>query len=247
MSLVDLSKKHCDVTVVSIFVNPTQFAPGEDFDKYPRTIEDDASMLVDKDVEFLFLPNKSDIYLEDASTSVHVGVVTEGFEGAIRPEHFDGVATVVAALFNIVQPHFAFFGQKDAQQVAVVKRMVRDLHIPVEIVVGETIRESGKLAMSSRNRYLNESERTQSEVLSQILVAIRDSVANGGDFAIAKAEALSRLAKEAPIAQVEYLDMVDSETFQKLTSFEGRDSCTVVLAAKYGTTRLLDNILVKRT
>jgi pantoate--beta-alanine ligase len=247
LSLVDLSKKHADVTVVSIFVNPTQFGPNEDFDKYPRTIEEDARMLVDRDVEFLFLPTREEIYPTGGATKVHVDGITSEFEGAIRPDHFDGVATVVAALFNIVQPHFAFFGQKDAQQVAVVKRMVKDLHFPIEIVVGDTVREQGSLAMSSRNRYLSEPEREQSSLLSAVLFDIRDALVKGTSFAFAKTEALGKLTREAPIAQVDYLDLVDPETFQKLTSFEGRDQATVVLAARFGATRLLDNILVRRT
>jgi pantoate--beta-alanine ligase len=247
LSLVDLSKKNTDATVVSIFVNPTQFAPGEDFEKYPRTVEDDARMLIDKDVEFLFLPHAQEIYPQGAATSVHVSGITSEFEGAIRPDHFDGVATVVTVLFNIVQPHFTFFGQKDAQQVAVVKRLVKDLHLPIEVVVGDTIREDGHLAMSSRNRYLSEEQRGQSQLLSEVLFQIRDSLVKGTSFAFAKSEALGRLAKEAPIAQVDYLDLVDPETFQKIASFEGRDAGTVVLAARFGATRLLDNILVKRT
>lgn len=247
LSLVDLSKKNTDATVVSIFVNPTQFAPGEDFEKYPRTVEDDARMLIDKDVEFLFLPNAQEIYPQGAATSVHVSGITSEFEGAIRPDHFDGVATVVTILFNIVQPNYTFFGQKDAQQVAVVKRLVKDLHLPIEVVVGDTIREDGHLAMSSRNRYLSEEQRGQSQLLSEVLFQIRDSLVKGTSFAFAKSEALGRLAKEAPIAQVDYLDLVDPETFQKIASFEGRDAGTVVLAARFGATRLLDNILVKRT
>lgn len=247
LSLVDLSKKNTGATVVSIFVNPTQFAPGEDFEKYPRTVEDDARMLVEKDVEFLFLPNAKEIYSEGAATSVHVAGITSEFEGAIRPDHFDGVATVVAALFNIVQPHFAYFGQKDAQQVAVVRRMVKDLHMPIAIVVGETVREEGSLAMSSRNRYLSDEQRAQSQLLSRVLFQIRDSLINGTSFESARSEAMGKLSKEAPIAQVDYLDLVDSETFQKLASFEGRDTGTVVLAARFGNTRLLDNILIKRT
>jgi len=247
LSLVDLSKKNTDATVVSIFVNPTQFGPNEDFAKYPRTLEEDARMLVEKDVEFLFLPTASEMYPDGASTAVHVSGITSEFEGAIRPDHFDGVATVVTILFNIVQPHFTYFGQKDAQQVAVVKRLVKDLHLPIEVVVGDTIRESGKLAMSSRNRYLSDEQRGQSQLLSEVLFLIRDSLLKGTSFAFAKSEALGRLSKEAPIAQIDYLDLVDPETFQKLTSFEGRDSGTVVLAARFGNTRLLDNILVKRT
>jgi pantoate--beta-alanine ligase len=247
LSLVDLSKNNTDATVVSIFVNPTQFAPGEDFEKYPRTIEDDARMLIEKDVEFLFLPNTHEIYPEGASTNVHVSGITSEFEGAIRPDHFDGVATVVTILFNIVQPQFTFFGQKDAQQVAVVKRLVKDLHLPIEIVVGDTVREEGKLAMSSRNRYLSDEQRGQSQLLSEVLFKIRESLLSGTSFAFAKTEALGRLSKEAPIAQVDYLELVDPETFQKMASFEGRDVGTVVLAARFGNTRLLDNILVKRT
>lgn len=247
LSLVELARKDADVVVVSIFVNPTQFAPHEDFDKYPRTIEDDARLLIERDVEFLFLPSIQEIYPTGARTFVEVRDIPSDFEGAVRPDHFRGVSTVVAALLNIVQPDFAFFGQKDAQQVAVVKQMVRDLHFPVQIVVGETVRENGSLAMSSRNRYLSETERSQSEILSRVLFSIKDQVLRGTSFGHARAEALALLAKQAPMAQLDYLDMVDPETFQKLTSFEGRYEATVVIAARFGATRLLDNIVIRQT
>lgn len=247
LSLIELSKKHADVTVVSIFVNPTQFAPGEDFETYPRTVDDDARLLVDRDVEFLFLPSAVEIYPAGAATSVHVHGITSGFEGAIRPDHFDGVATVVSALFNIVQPDFAFFGQKDAQQVAVVKRLVADLHFPIEIAVGETVREHGGLARSSRNRNLSPGEKEQSVLLSKILSDVQRELLRGSSFEKVREMAITELSVKAPIAKLDYLDIVDPETFQKLTSFDGRDLCTVVLAARFGNTRLLDNILVRRT
>lgn len=245
LSLVRLSKMHTDITVVSIFVNPTQFGPSEDFSKYPRTIEQDMSKLVEAEVEFLFLPEASEIYQKDASTSIVVDGVTAGFEGAIRPGHFSGVATVVASLFNIVQPSIAYFGQKDAQQVAVVKRMVRDLHIPVKIEVGDIIREDGKLALSSRNRYLNDAEHLESLSLSQLLTDLKQKVESGTSWEAAKTDAIHFLEQQAPNAALDYLEAVDSETFQKLTSFGDVDSFTAILAVRFRSTRLLDNIVIR--
>jgi pantoate--beta-alanine ligase len=244
LSLIKLSKMQTDVTVVSIFVNPTQFAPNEDFANYPRTIEDDTRLLIEADVDILFLPGVSEIYPDGASTSVEVGGVSEGFEGAVRPEHFKGVATVVTALFNIVQPTIAFFGQKDAQQVAVLKRMVRDLHIPIEIHVGETIRSEKRLALSSRNRYLSEDKKRSAEAVSKTIFQMREMILKGGSFESAKTAGLTLFASIAPSATLDYLETVDSETFRVVNSFEQVDSCTIVIAARFGGTRLIDNVVI---
>jgi pantoate--beta-alanine ligase len=244
LSLVELSRFQTDVTIVSIFVNPTQFGPNEDFSKYPRTLEDDTQKLTASGVDFLFLPQAEDIYPAGASTSIHVGEVTELFEGAIRPTHFDGVATVVTSLFNIVQPDLSFFGQKDAQQVAVIKRMVRDLHIPVRIVVGETTRESDGLAMSSRNRYLSPSDRSTSLAVFKALTAVRDCLGEGVLIEKAKDVGFKEFSSLAPEATLDYLDIVDSETFRPATSFDAARTYTIVIAARFGTTRLIDNLVI---
>ncbi|HYM21119.1 MAG TPA: pantoate--beta-alanine ligase [Candidatus Kapabacteria bacterium] len=244
LSLVRLSKERCAKTVVSIFVNPTQFSESEDFSKYPRTLSDDLAMLENEGVDIVFTPDASEMYPEGAATSIDVGELGRIFEGEIRPTHFAGVATVVSALFNIVQPAAAFFGQKDLQQVAVIKKMVRDLHIPTEIVVGETIREADGLAMSSRNRYLTESEREESLVLFRTLKMTRDEIESGmnpQDAMLAGKKFFSEIAGKALI---DYLAVVDPETFQIPNSFKPMQSVGIVIAAKLGATRLIDNILV---
>jgi pantoate--beta-alanine ligase len=255
LSLVRMSKQQVDVTVVSIFVNPTQFGQNEDFGAYPRPVESDVSKLVDAEVDFLFMPAAAEIYPKGHSTSVVVGDVTELYEGAIRPGHFQGVTTVVAILLNIVQPHVAFFGQKDAQQVAVIKRMVVDLQMPVDIVVGETIREQGRLAMSSRNVYLSDSQRLESEALSSALTAVRESLLLSEEIRRAKEAGIRVFESIAPHGKLDYLDIVHSETFHPIASFEpnsigndanrqGETPITIIMAARFGSTRLIDNMTV---
>jgi pantoate--beta-alanine ligase len=241
--MMDISES--DITVVSIFVNPTQFGPNEDFAKYPRTIDSDSAMLESAGIDVLFLPDKEVMYPSDSSTVVVVNQVTDEFEGAIRPGHFQGVSTVVALLFNIVTPDIAYFGQKDAQQVAVIKKMVRDLRFPLRIVVGETVRETDGLAMSSRNRYLSPQEREKSLELSRTLFLIKDLIAGGASFEEALTEGKKLLEKTGEIS-LEYLDLVDSETFTRARSFKGSESITAVIAAKIGKTRLIDNVVITR-
>ena len=248
-SLVQLSKQQADVTVVSIFVNPTQFGANEDFDCYPRTIEADTELLKEDEVDVLFLPDRSEIYPAGHATTIHVAGVTEGFEGAIRPGHFDGVATVVAILFGMVGPDLAFFGQKDAQQVAVIKRMVRDLGLPVRIVVGPTIRETGGLAMSSRNRYLSPEAQSQAKVLSATLERVRTAVLAGETVSAAVEGGRKLYEQGAPEgATLDYLAMVDAETFREVGSFEAitavRSEAVIIIAARFGAVRLIDNLPV---
>ncbi len=249
LSLVRLSKQQTDVTVVSIFVNPTQFGPNEDFSKYPRTLDSDESLLINANVDFLFLPDATEIYPEGHSTSIKVGLIGRTFEGAIRPGHFDGVATVVAGLFNIVQPDLAFFGQKDAQQVAVIRKMVRDLHVPVEIVVGPTSRESDGLALSSRNRYLSHNDRKEAVALWKTLEATSETLRAAKEISAAVRNGMTTFEKHAPQGRLDYIALVDSETFQPIDSFESIDlqsyPPTLVIAARIGETRLIDNIIVE--
>lgn len=245
LSLTKLSKKECDLTVVSIFVNPTQFGPNEDFSKYPRTLEQDSKMLESVDTEILFLPDKETMYPTEAATFVTVEGVTDNFEGEVRPGHFQGVSTVVASLFNIVTPDVAYFGQKDAQQVAVIKKMVKDLHFPLRIVVGETVREADGLAMSSRNRYLSPEDRERALTLSKTLSLVRQLISQGKLFEDALLEGKRFFAKTGEIA-LEYLDIVDSETFARAASFKDSESITALIAAKVGTTRLIDNVVITK-
>jgi pantoate--beta-alanine ligase len=240
-SLVRLSKIQCDVTVVSIFVNPTQFGAGEDFAQYPRTLSSDEQQLVEEDVEFLFVPSAADIYPNGAATSVHVHGLSELYEGAIRPGHFDGVSTVVAILFNIVQPDVAYFGQKDAQQVAVLKRMVADLHLPVKMIVGPTIRESNGLALSSRNTMLGGQATSESVSLSAALRITAMSLRSGQGIADARDRGISEFKRLAPHGELDYLSIVDSETFRQQASFEPTTGL-IIIAARFDTTRLIDNL-----
>jgi pantoate--beta-alanine ligase len=253
LSLIRLSKKQADVTVVSIFVNPTQFGPKEDFSRYPRTLESDISLLVQEDVDLLFLPSGEEIYPRGHASSIHVGKLGEVFEGAIRPGHFDGVATVVMSLFNIVQPHLAFFGQKDAQQIAVINQIVRDFHISTGIVIGPTIREEDGLALSSRNRYLGEQERNESSALSVTLAITLDELLGGTFVEIAKEKGLTAFREHAPHARLDYFELVDSETFLPMSTFSAPDwngpAPTLLIAARFansnGETRLIDNVRIE--
>ena len=244
-SLVRLSKKQADITVVSIFVNPTQFGVGEDFDRYPRTLESDSKILIEDSVDYLFAPDAAEMYPKGFSTSIHVKDVSDMFEGAIRPTHFDGVATVVYLLFQAVQPTIAFFGQKDAQQVAVIKRMVRDLKMPVKIVVGETIREGRGLALSSRNRMLDETAVAESDALYAALQTVRNRVFLGDAPDATKLAGIAKFERIAAHGKLDYLDIVDSETFQPVTSFERIGTpLTIIIAARFGATRLIDNMKI---
>ena len=245
LSLTKLSKKECDLTVVSIFVNPTQFGPNEDFSKYPRTLEQDSKMLESVGTNILFLPDKETIYPTGAATFVTVKGVTDNFEGEVRPGHFQGVSTVVASLLNIVTPDVAYFGQKDAQQVAVIKKMVKDLHFPLRIVIGETVREADGLAMSSRNRYLITEERERALTLSKTLNLVKEYILEGRLFDDVLLEGKRFFAKTGEIT-LEYLEIVDSETFTRVASFKESESITVLIAAKVGTTRLIDNAVITK-
>ncbi|SRR5581483_10590370 len=245
-SLVRLSKQQADVTVVSIFVNPAQFGPAEDFDRYPRMLETDAGILIEEEVEFLFAPAVDQIYPHGHDTRIYAGSIASRYEGARRPGHFDGVATVVSILFNIVQPQIAFFGQKDAQQLSVIRRMAGDLAIPVEIIAGPTIREADGLAMSSRNSYLSNAERMEAVGLFQTLIFVGELLLAGHPLEAAKLAGMDEFSRFAPHGMLDYLDIVHSETFQPMTSFERLEpgSTTIIIAATIGTTRLIDNIQV---
>jgi pantoate--beta-alanine ligase len=241
LSLVRLARKSCGLTVVSIFVNPLQFAPGEDLARYPRKPKEDAALLEREGVDLLYVPDANDFYPPDFSTSVEVAGVSEGGEGAVRPGHFRGVATVVAKLFLQVAPDVAFFGRKDLQQVAVVRRMARDLDFPISIEVGEIVREKDGLALSSRNVYLSPDERRLASRLPAILFAARDRAA-AGERDVVRLERETRRALEAAGLAVDYVEIVRTLTMERPASIEpGSALCA---AGRVGKTRLIDNVLL---
>jgi pantoate--beta-alanine ligase len=237
LQLVNRAKDLGGIVVVSIFVNPLQFGPTEDFDRYPRTLAADVAKL-DGLADFVFAPSPAEMYPDGApDTRVSAGPVASLYEGAIRPGHFDGMLTVVAKLFNIVGPDVAVFGQKDAQQVHLVGRMVRDLNLPVTIAVVDTVRENDGLALSSRNRYLDDTQRRAAVALSRSLAAASSAAAGGVEAVLAAAH--ESLDAE-PAVKLDYLVVVNPDTFQSVDA-EYRGHAVVLVAAHLGTTRLIDN------
>jgi pantoate--beta-alanine ligase len=242
LSLIKQARQQCSSVVASIFVNPTQFGPSEDFAKYPRTLSSDIEKLESAVVHYLFLPEAKDIYPQNYSTYVNVDGLSERLEGRIRPGHFRGVSTVVMKLLQIVQPQFAYFGRKDAQQAAIISRMAKDLNLDAEIVTCPIEREPDGLAMSSRNVYLNASDRQSATVLHRTLQAAQLLLQNGTRDALSLQSAMHRVLKEEPRAKVDYAEIVDAQTFEPLT--HSNRQAYVLIAAKFGETRLLDNMLV---
>lgn len=243
LSLVRAARAECDVVAVSIFVNPTQFGPNEDYAKYPRTLEQDCGLLEREGVHLVFAPTADEMYPEGASTFVLVEGVSERLDGASRPGHFRGVATVVSKLFHIVCPHKAYFGQKDAAQVAVLRKMVRDLNFPVQLVVCPTVREADGLAMSSRNRYLSPEERRQALVLSRSLKRVEEMVEQGERAAHRLIAAAREVFAEEPSVKVDYISVVDPDTLKEVS--EVSTGTLVALAAFVGGTRLIDNTILR--
>lgn len=246
ISLVELARRECDLVAVSIFVNPTQFGPKEDFSRYPRDTEHDLAMLKEAGVSWVFMPGVEEIYPPGFSTYVQVREVTNRLEGEMRPGHFEGVATVVAKLFNLVQPHRAYFGQKDAQQVVVIKKMVLDLNFPLEIRVGETLREPDGLAMSSRNVYLNPEERQAALVLSRALTAARELWGQGEHRGTTLLEAMFSTLAAEPLARPDYVSVANPTTLEELNDSGDAEEALASLAVRIGNTRLIDNVLLKR-
>ncbi len=245
MSLVARAQAECGACAVSIFVNPTQFAPNDDLSRYPRDMPRDMRLLGAAGVDLVFAPEPAEVYPPGSTSRIEVGPVSEPLEGARRPGHFAGVATVVAKLFNIVQPTRAYFGQKDAQQVAVIRRMARDLDMPLDVVVGETVREPDGLAMSSRNIYLSPPERAAAPALFGALDIARRMFAGGeGD-----AETLRRAMRDAvaaePAIELDYVSVADGETLREVE--RARAGCLASLAARLGRTRLIDNVVLGRS
>jgi pantoate--beta-alanine ligase len=242
IALVRVARAQCDVVAASIFVNPTQFGPNEDFAKYPRTFEQDCALLKAEGVALVFAPQPEEMYPPGASTFVEVEGVGDRLDGASRPGHFRGVATIVAKLFHIAGPDKAFFGQKDAAQVAVLRSMVRDLNFDLELIVCPTVREPDGLALSSRNRYLSASERAQALVLSNALNVIAAKYHAGEKDVACLLEAGRGVMATEPEVRIDYFAIVDWETLLPLT--EARAGALAAVAAYVGSTRLIDNTLL---
>ncbi|MDA8092082.1 MAG: pantoate--beta-alanine ligase [Nitrospiraceae bacterium] len=244
LSLIKAARSENDMVVVSIFVNPAQFAAGEDFDKYPRTMSEDLGKL-EALADIVFLPEKDSMYPPDFCTKVEIeGVFSETMCGPFRPGHFQGVATVVLKLFNIVQPSRAYFGQKDYQQAQIIKRLVKDMDLPLEVVVCPTLRESGGLALSSRNAYLKPEEKKAAAGLYRALQAGAKAVKEGQkNAALIGAAMRQALAAEPLISQVQYISVYDAETLKELEKIE-KNNVILAGAVVVGTTRLIDNLLI---
>jgi len=242
LSLVRLARKENSLVVVSIFVNPTQFGPSEDLTSYPRDLERDFRLLEKEGTNLVFMPGVEDMYPKGFSTWVDVEHITERLEGGSRQGHFRGVATVVAKLFNIIQPDRAYFGQKDAQQALVIKKMVAELDMKLKIVLGETIRERDGLAMSSRNSYLNPEERQSATVLYKSLSLAKQLWQDGETTTNTLIRKMQLLIRQEPPAQIDYISIADASTLEELKIIDR--TALVSLAVRIGKTRLIDNILL---
>jgi pantoate--beta-alanine ligase len=245
LTLVREAKKYADVVMVSIFVNPTQFGPNEDFSRYPRTLEADLALLAPLDVDAVFVPSVDEMYPKHDRTWVNVEQLDTHLCGATRPGHFRGVTTVVTRLFLICRPHVAVFGLKDAQQFLILRRMNKDLHFGIELVGVETVRESDGLAMSSRNRYLSEEERGEAVVVSQAVFEARARIEMGEKNVGTIIEGMHAKIAESSVAKIQYAEVVETDTLQPIETVEKGQEVLVAIAVYFGKTRLIDNQFVK--
>ncbi len=242
LSLIRKAKEIADMTVVSIFVNPTQFGEREDFGKYPKDLTRDADLAIAEGVDYLFTPSVEEIYPEGYSTHVEVKDLSEVMCGKSRPGHFRGVTTVVMKLFHIVLPTFAVFGQKDAQQAIIIKKMLQDLNMDVELVISPTVRHEDGLALSSRNSYLNEKERKAATVLYRALKEAERLIKDGKTDAQSIIGGMEKLIEAEPLARIDYISATDTENLKAVKKMSG--SVLIALAVFIGSTRLIDNIMV---
>jgi pantoate--beta-alanine ligase len=245
LSLVREARRMCDVVIVSVFVNPKQFAPHEDFTRYPRDLTKDTMALADYNVDYIFAPAPEEIYPKGFSTYVEVERLSEQLEGASRPGHFRGVATVLTILFNIVRADFAYFGQKDAQQTLVVKRLVRDLAFDTEIVILPTVREDSGLALSSRNAYLEPEDKRAAAVIYRALSHAEAAYSEGERNGKKLAEIVRADIEAEPRAEIEYVSVNDADTLERLDRLDDRP-VLIAVAARLGNTRLIDNIVLNK-
>jgi len=250
LSLIKIARKKADVVFVSIFVNPLQFGPGEDFERYPRDLKRDEKLCRDEGVDFIFYPENKDMYTEDYSTYTHVEKITEILEGKIRPDHFKGVTTVCLKLFNIIQPHFAVFGQKDAQQLIVIKKMVRELNLPLKIIAGEIKRESDGLAMSSRNTYLDKEQREDAAVLYRALNYAKRKIEEGynRDIDFLSRQMYKLIKSRSTVTKIDYIAFNNNRTLEEIKSLKTlkkNSEMLISLAVRFGKIRLIDNFVIK--
>ncbi len=244
LSLIRLARQRSDIVVVTLFVNPTQFGPTEDFDRYPRDFNRDRRLAEEAGCDILFAPESREMYGEDYLSYVEVEKLSRILEGEFRPTHFRGVTTVVAKLFNLTKPHLAVFGQKDAQQATIIKKMVRDLNFDIEIVVAPTVREPDGLAMSSRNVYLTPEERTDALVLKQSLDLAERLVQEGVRDPRKIIDEMKRLISSKNSAKLDYIAVVEPETLSPVTRLRDHQAVLVALAVRIGSTRLIDNTVI---
>lgn len=245
LSLVREARRMCDVVVVSVFVNPTQFGPSEDYEHYPRDLTKDTALLTDYNVDYIFAPAAEEMYPDGFSTYVNVSGLSKPLEGATRPGHFRGVATVVAILLNTIRPDFAFFGQKDAQQAVIIKRMVKDLALYSEIVVLPTVREGSGLAISSRNLYLSPEEQQSAAVIHRGLTKAEEVFAHGERHAGKLEEIVRTTIESEPGIRIDYISVVDAKTLDNLDKLDERP-VLIAVAAYVGKTRLIDNTILNK-
>ena len=245
LSLVREARRMCDVVVVSVFVNPTQFGPGEDFEHYPRDLTKDTALLTDYNVDYIFAPTVEEMYPKGFASYVNVEGLSEPLEGASRPGHFRGVATVVTILLNTVRPDFAFFGQKDAQQALVIRRLVKDLAFDTEVVILPIVREDSGLAISSRNLYLNAEEQASAAVIHRALVQAKNTFKEGERSAARIADVVRSTIESEPRARLDYVAIADAETLDPLERVDERPTL-IAVAAYIGKTRLIDNTILNK-
>lgn len=241
-SLIVRAASENDRVVVSDFVNPTQFAPNEDFGSYPRDLEHDIALCEEAGAHLLFHPAVEEIYDPNRTTSVHMTILSDELCGKSRPTHFDGVCTIVTKLFHIAAPHRAYFGEKDAQQLIIIRRMVQDLNFPIEVIGCPIIREEDGLAKSSRNTYLNSEERAAALVLHRALIYGEQLIKNGERCAFVVTDSIRAILKAEPLARIDYVELVDSNSLQKIEQITGTVLCAI--AVYIGKTRLIDNFFV---
>ena len=245
LSLIEKAKEENDIVVVSIFVNPTQFGPNEDFETYPRDMEKDTMLAEEAGADVIFNPSVLEMYPDESSTWVNVeGSITSVLCGASRPTHFRGVTTVVNILFSIVEPNKAYFGQKDAQQAAVLTKMVRDLHMNLELVICPIVRESDGLALSSRNTYLNEEERAQATILNKSLQLAVEAYLQGEKDTIKLIEIIKNSITTMPLAEIDYVSIYAYPTLSEIKTIN--QTAIAAVAVKFGKTRLIDNVIIEK-
>jgi len=245
LSLIRRAKEIADIVITTLFVNPTQFGPNEDYDKYPRDFNRDFELTKNNGSDYLFYPDTKEMYPINFSTSIDISKITEKFEGAFRPGHFKGVATVVAKLFNITKPHYAIFGQKDYQQTLVIKRLVEDLNFDIEIIIAPTIRDYDGLALSSRNTYLSTSEREKSGILFKAIETVKSEIAKGQRERLILNSHLHKTLRQIPEIKIDYASCVIANTLDEPEFFLPGDEVVILIACYLGKTRLIDNSIIK--